>query len=344
MAKNKNVLIAMSGGVDSSVAAATLLEKGYNCQGAFIITHDNADVAKTDASAIADKLGIKLHVLDWRERFEKVWNYFCSEYKQARTPNPCVYCNRNIKFAGIYEFSKEIDADFIATGHYAQVIGNSLYQAENTAKDQSYALCMINKKILEHLILPLGSIKKEQTRKIAEDLGLFVHDKPDSQEICFIPDGDYASKLEHRCPEVIRDGNVIDTQGNILGQHKGVHNFTIGQRRGLGIAMGVPYYVVALNAKTNEVILGQKDDLMHKSLLAKNVNWLADADDTFRALIKIRYNHKGATGLVKKQGNNVFIEFDQPIASVTPGQAAVFYCSDQNGSRLIGGGWIEKPL
>jgi tRNA-uridine 2-sulfurtransferase len=344
MSEKKNVLIAMSGGVDSSVTAALLLEQGWHCQGAFIITHDRAEAAKNDAQAIADKLGIKLHVLDWRERFEKVWDYFCGEYKKARTPNPCVYCNRNIKFAGIYEYAQQIGAEYIATGHYTKVIDGGLYQAENLAKDQSYALCMINKSVLDHLILPLGQSKKEHTRKIAKNLGLFVHDKPDSQEICFIPDGDYAAKLEERCPELVRDGQVVDSQGKVLGEHKGVHNFTIGQRRGLGIAMGVPYYVVSLDAKTNEVLLGQKEELMHKKLLAKNVNFLCQADDQFEALIKIRYNHKGATGVVKKQGNDVIIEFDEPIASVTPGQAAVFYCTDTNGSRLIGGGWIEKAV
>lgn len=344
----KNVLIAMSGGVDSSVTAALLKQDGYDCQGAFMITHDDADQAKADAMAVAEKVGIKLHILDWRERFEAVLEYFTSQYKQGRTPNPCVFCNRNIKFQGLFEFAQSLGLDHVATGHYCRVIEidgqHYLYKSTNLAKDQSYALAMVRRDIFKHLLLPVGNQSKDDIRKNAAKLGLGVEDKPDSQEICFIPDDNYAGKLESRCPDIARPGNVVDSDGNILGQHNGIHKYTIGQRRGLGIAMGKPAYVVSLDAKLNQVTLGDKDQLMHKTLTATDVNWLVDRPtEAFSANVKIRYNHKGSPATVTPLENNkVSVTFETAASAITPGQTAVFYQEDQYGERLIGGAWIDQ--
>lgn len=343
-------MIAMSGGVDSSVTAALLKNSGWVCEGAFMITHDQAEQAKQDAIAVAEKIGIKLHVLDWRGRFEKVLNYFTSEYKAGRTPNPCVFCNRHIKFSGLFDFASELGLDNIATGHYCRVKRiegkNFLYQSQNIAKDQSYALAMVERDIFDHLILPVGDQDKDTIRQVAGELGLGVEDKPDSQEICFIPDNDYVATLQQRCPELARTGNVLNEAGEILGQHNGVHNFTIGQRRGLGIALGEPAYVVELDAKNNIVRLGDKKRLHSHQLLASDTNWLMDRPDTpFKAKVKIRYNHKGATAQVLPNENGgVKVVFDDPVSAITPGQTAVFYIQDQHGSRVAGGAWIDKAI
>ena len=344
---SKKILIAMSGGVDSSMSAAMLTKQGNQCQGAFMITHDKAFQAAKDAQAVADKIGIKLHILDWRQKFEKVIDYFTDQYQHGRTPNPCVFCNRNIKFSGLYEFAKSLGLDYIATGHYCRVIEiegkHYLYRSENISRDQSYALTMIDRSILEHLILPVGNKDKNDLRKIAAELGLSIADKPDSQEICFIPDNDYVAKLESRCPQLIRDGDVVDSDGKILGHHTGIHKYTIGQRRGLGIALGQPAYVVALDAKENKVILGGKQQLMHKKLIASRPNWLSEIPQTpFKAEIKPRYNDNSFPGMVHLlPDGNIMVEFDTPAMAITPGQAAVFYVDDQFGTRLVGGAWID---
>ncbi len=339
--------VAVSGGVDSAIAAVTLKQAGFDCTAVYMKLYDQPAHKSEDAEKVAKHLDIPFEVLDLTGQFKNVIGYFCSEYKQARTPNPCVFCNRFIKFGKLLEYAKSKGVDFIATGHYAQVIeeenGFGLYAAANTAKDQSYALAMINRSVLENVLFPLGRLDKSQTRKMAESFGLEVSNKPDSQEICFIPDNDYAAKLESLCPELARQGNIVDSKGKILGTHNGIHRFTIGQRRGLRVAMGVPYYVTKLNAFKNTVTLGPDDELLHKGLTADGANWLIDEpSEAFAALIKIRYNHKPVSGYAMPQKDIVEVSFNQPIRAITPGQAVVFYLKNEKGLKVAGGAWIKE--
>jgi len=340
-AKSK-VFVALSGGVDSSTSAALLLQDGFECDGIFMITHDNALQAQSDAEKVAAQLGIKLHLLDVRKDFEQIIDYFLKEYKRGRTPNPCVVCNRHIKFGRLWDFARANGADLLATGHYARIYDAGLYETANPLKDQSYVLSMINRDVLKRVVLPMGDYSKQQTRKMAGQLGLHTADKSESQEICFIPDDDYAALLEAKCPELVRKGKIVDVSGRILGEHSGIHRFTIGQRRGLKVAMGRPYYVIKIDAGTNTVTLGTKEEKMHGSLTASGVNWLIDTPQSpFKAKVKIRYNDRGTGATVYPQAGRAKVEFDQPVSAITAGQLAVFYIQDQYGSRVAGGGWIE---
>jgi tRNA-specific 2-thiouridylase len=363
----KKVFVALSGGVDSSTATALLLQAGFDCAAVFMITfaavrprrngsergcQEQAgaeDVASLlrQVRSTARRLGIKLHVLDLRSDFEQIFECFYNEYRKGRTPNPCVVCNRLIKFGKLWDFAQRNGAQFFATGHYARVIKHNeqagLYAGVDSAKDQSYALAMIDKKVLAHIILPMGDYTKEQTRKMAEEFGLGTEHKAESQEICFIPDDDYVAVLERRFPELVCEGDIVDSSGRILGKHNGIHRFTIGQRRGLRVAMGKPYYVVKIDAQTNTVTLGPKEEVMHRKLLASEVSWLIDEPaSAFAAKVKIRYNDRGSQATVIPQGDKVIVEFDKPTAAITPGQLAVFYVQEREGDRVAGGGWIDK--
>ncbi len=343
--KNK-VFVAISGGVDSSTAAAILLERDYDVSGIFMLTCDASHAAQVKARKVAETLGINLHVLDMRKGFQKVLEYFCSEYRQGRTPNPCVFCNRNIKFAKLWRFAKDNGAQYFSTGHYALIRqtsdGFGLYQAP-TEKDQSYALAMLDRKILPHLILPMGDYTKQQTRQLSRRFGLDTAEHEESQEICFIPDDDYIAVIEKLAPELIKDGDITDTSGRVLGTHHGIHRYTIGQRRGLRVAMGKPYYVIRIDAGANTVTLGPKEEVMHKKLIATGVNWLTDPPDgPLPAKVKIRYNDKGSDGTVHIRGGQIDIEFDQAVSAITPGQLAVFYVGQDNVWRVAGGAWIER--
>ncbi len=346
MSINKRVFIALSGGVDSSTAAAILLQRGYKCAGVFMITHDGAEKSQNSAQRAAEKLGIELHIIDLRSEFERIIEYFCKQYESGRTPNPCVVCNRTIKFGKLWEFAKSKGADLLATGHYARILptpdGYGLFAAVDQIKDQSYALAMIEKKMLEHIILPIGQFTKTETRKIAQQIKLPTADSKESQEICFIPDNDYISFIENRCPELIRKGTVIDSRGQVLGEHNGIHRFTIGQRRGVRIAMGKPYYVVKVNAKSNTVTLGPKEKVMRIQLMARDVNWLIERPvSRLRAKVKIRYNAQAADATVFAEGNSAGIELDMPAAAITPGQLAAIYIQQGADIRVAGGGWID---
>jgi len=341
------VMIALSGGVDSSVTASLLLEEGYQCQGVYMITCDEGASKHPNVQTVADEFGIELFVVDMRDEFENVLNYFGNEYTRGRTPNPCVFCNRNIKFGKLWDFAKSKGVDFFATGHYAKVLRwqntATLYAGDDTAKEQSYALAMIQRDVFDRLLLPLGSRTKTQTKKLAAMLKLGLEDKAESQEICFIPDDDYIAVLEKRWPQLVRKGNIIDSSGNILGQHDGIHRFTIGQRRGLKVAMGVPYYVVKLDAQSNTVTLGPKPEVMSTRLWATNTNWLIDKpQQSFRAKIKIRYNSPGVWGTVIPGDDGFEVIFEDAVSAVTPGQLAVAYIDDDKGSKVVCGGWIDQ--
>lgn len=345
--KGKKVFVAMSGGVDSSTAAAVLLEQGCDCSAIYMITSEHTQPGQTCAREAARKLGIRLHVLDLRREFERILDYLCSEYSRGRTPNPCVVCNRRIKFGRLWEYARDKGADFLATGHYARVIetddGPALYSGLDQGKEQSYALSMVNRDMLSHIIFPVGDHRKQQTRELAAKFGLAAHERAESQEICFIPDDDYAAVVESRRPELARRGRIVDNAGRVLGEHNGIHRFTVGQRRGLGVAMGEPYYVTRIDAATNTVTLGPKKEVMHNKLWAGGANWLTEKpQDAFRALVQIRYNSEACPAVVRPSEDVVEVEFEQRISAITPGQLAVFYRQDAWGNRVIGGAWIEK--
>jgi len=356
--KEKKVLVAMSGGVDSSVAAGLLKDAGYDCTGVFMCfgqpdrksqSHRaccSPDDAR-DAKDVAQQLGIKFAVLDFKQDLEKIIDYFVSEYKEGRTPNPCIICNSMLKFGKLLEYASALDADYVATGHYAQVVNANgqmrLARGIDKNKDQSYALFNIPRRNLSRILLPLGSYTKQQVRQLATKMNLPVRDKPESQEICFIGDNNYARLVAELAPEVCRPGDVVDSQGKKLGDHTGIYQYTIGQRRGLRIAAGEPMYVIRLDKETNTVVLGTRTELMKKQFVAVKINWLTDPApaEPFRAVIQIRYNHRGAAGTVTPADDSgeVTVDFDEPASAITPGQAAVFYDMDKN---VIGGGWIDR--
>ena len=346
-AERHNVVVALSGGVDSSVAAALLLEAGHRVQGVFMITCEQGRHAQAEAEEVAGRLGIHLTVLDLRDDFAQILAYFFGEYAKARTPNPCVMCNRLVKFGKLWDFARQAGAEFLATGHYARIITTDgqagLYESVTPFKDQSYALSMIDRNVLAHVLLPMGEHSKDQARQIARRLALGTEAKAESQEICFIPDDDYAAMLEQHHPELIRQGEIVDSSGTVLGTHQGIHRFTIGQRRGLRVAMGKPYYVIGLDAGSNTVILGPKEEVMHRRLIANRANWLIEPpQSSFRASVKIRYNDRGKPATVHPTEDAVHVEFDEPNMAITPGQLAVFYTDEGPLRRVVGAGWIER--
>lgn len=364
----------MSGGVDSSVAACLLQERGYECVGVFMRVGDpHPELDKLvpsdtdaqprrlkhgccaasdalDARTVAAKLGIPFYALDFERDFDRIIEYFVDEYSRARTPNPCVICNMELKFGKLLRYADMMDAEFVATGHYARILRQEgqthLARSPNRAKDQSYVLFGIRRDDLPRCLFPLGEIAdKGEVRRIAAKLGLRVHDKPESQEICFVQNNDYKQLVRARRPETLRPGEVRDSSGNLLGTHEGVASYTIGQRRGLGIATGSPIYVTRLDVETNIVTVGPREELLSPGLVADQVNWLTDpppVGESRPAEIKIRYMHTAAPGTIHVlAGNNVEATFDRPQPAVTPGQAAVFYGGD---GVVLGGGWIAGAL
>ena len=351
MAKRREkVLLAMSGGVDSSVAAYLLREAGYDVTGVFLCLggsveadHDTRGCCSpqdaADARQVAERLGMELFVLDAGRDFARIIDYFVAEYAAGRTPNPCIHCNTLVKFARLTARADDLAARYVATGHHARVLDRAIRRAAD--KDQSYALFGIARELLGRVLLPIGDLAdKAEVRRIASQLGLSVADKPDSQDICFVS-GDYAELLRRRRPEAFVPGEIVDC-GSVLGAHEGVAHFTVGQRRGLGVAAGAPMYVTRIDPTTATVTIGPKEQVMSSRLSAAGANWHIDPPKVggeFDAIVQIRYNHEGAPGRVRITGADSFeVEFAAPVLAVAPGQAAVVY----EGDRLLGGGWIEN--
>lgn len=356
----KKVVVGMSGGVDSSVAAYLLKEQGYEVIGVTMQIWQDEDVfvqaqeggccglsAVEDARRVAERLEIPYYVMNFKSDFKKyVIDYFISEYEKARTPNPCIACNRYVKWESLLHRALEIGADYIATGHYARItrLSNGRYTIQNSvtaAKDQTYALYNLTQEQLARTLMPVGDYDKPHIRRIAEEIGLPVAAKRDSQDICFVPDHDYAAFIAEETGKESRPGNFVDEEGNILGQHKGFIHYTIGQRKGLGISAETPIFVKELRPETNEVVLCKSESLFSRTCHVANVNYMAEPNLTepVPAIGKIRYSHAGAPCMLYPQPDGtITAEFDEPQRAMTPGQAAVFYRDDY----VLCGGTIEK--
>ncbi|MEO0074683.1 MAG: tRNA 2-thiouridine(34) synthase MnmA [candidate division WOR-3 bacterium] len=351
----KRVLVALSGGVDSAVAAFLLKEMGYQVIGIHfnVIPQSkyfhNLKKNENDLKSICEKLDIPLQIIDLQTEFQsQIIDNFCAEYIAGRTPNPCVLCNRIIKFKSLLEYAIKYDAQKIATGHYAIIDYDKsknqwlLRQAVDKQKDQSYVLYKLNQEILTKTYLPLGKLTKSEVRSIAQKLHLTVADKPDSQEVCFIPDRNYIKFITSAQSYQPQTGNIINLQGKVIGKHPGIIYYTIGQRKRIGIASKKPYYVVKIDVKNNQIIVGEEKDVYQKRFQVKDLNYInfKRLTKTINAQVKIRYTHQPALALIKPINDRVEVEFQEAQWAITPGQAAVFYDHD----IVIGGGTIEYVL
>lgn len=325
----------MSGGVDSSAALSLLQRQGYECGGATLWLQGDAPAA--DAQITAERLGVPFYVLDERERFAKdVMCRFVSEYCAGRTPNPCIFCNRALKFGAFSDRAAALGYDAIATGHYARIRYDAaagyyrLLRGKNPAKDQSYVLYQLTQDQLSRLLLPVGDYSKDEIRAFAEQAGLDTAHKKDSQDICFIPDGDYVRFLQEFGKVELHGGKFVDRAGNILGDHRGLVCYTTGQRKGLGVSAAAPLYVLSKNAAENTVLLGSNSDLFSSSLVAKDVHWIAETPQgDVRCTAKTRYSQKECSArVISLSETTVRVEFDEPQRAITAGQAVVFYDSD----------------
>ena len=365
----KKVLVAMSGGVDSSVAAAILKQRGYEVVGCFMrlgsddsVEASDCDPAKvkpghqgccslndaTDARFVAAMLGIPFYVLNFKKDFDRIIDYFVDEYNAGRTPNPCIRCNDWLKFGKLAAYAESINADYIATGHYARVERSAktgqrakLLRGKDDWKDQSYFLFGTPRDHLERMLLPIGEMEKTQVRQLAQELKLPVFNKPDSQEICFVSDNDYMRLVRRRTPDKVSEGDVLDQVGRVVGRHDGHQRFTIGQRRGTSVSLGYPIYVTSKDPQANTVTVGAKEQLLATGLAADQVNWLIDppGDTTIRCHVRIRHKGPIVPAVVRTTGPDTLeVQFDQPQRAVTAGQAVVCY----RGEQLIGGGWISQ--
>lgn len=349
---NKKVVVGMSGGVDSSVAAYLLKKQGYDVIGVTMKTWRGGGTPEQkqlleDARKVSEALGIVHYTADFCEQFEKeVIGDFLEEYQNGRTPNPCVVCNRKIKWQALMDWAKKMGANQIATGHYAKIVQlpNGRYavkRAKTAKKDQTYALCGLTQEQLAHTIMPLGDYEKEEIRQIAKEAEIPVADKPESMEICFVPDDDYAGFIEGRTGKEQKPGNFVTLDGKVLGQHKGIIHYTVGQRKGLNLAMGKPVFVVEIRPQTQEVVIGDNEDVFAKTLTCDHVNLmgLETLEEAHAMTAKIRYHHPGAPCIVERQSDGTALcRFAEPQRAITPGQSVVFYENDV----VMGSGRILK--
>ncbi len=368
----QRVVLAMSGGVDSSAAALLLLEQGFDVVGIFMrhgeesaescglgdgspnpllpILQGRTDHKQgccsasdaMDARRVADRLGIPFYALDLQSDFSRIVDYFVDEYTHGRTPNPCVQCNNWIKFGRLFDYADSIGAEFVATGHYAQLVDRegekALLRGVDSAKDQSYVLAGIDRRYLARMLLPVGNYVKSEIRRLAGKAGLKVANKRDSQEICFVTSGHHGEFVRARSQEATA-GNFVTSDGTVVGAHAGIETFTIGQRKGLGIALGEPHFVVRIDAETHDVVLGPREALAQGSLTASRVNWLIPPPTLpFDGLAQIRYNSSAAPArITPSDESSMEVEFSEPASGIAPGQLCVVY--DQE--RVLGGGWID---
>ena len=357
--KDTKIVVAMSGGVDSSTVAGIMKKQGYKVIGVTLKLYDNTkEVAKSkqccsgqdimDAKRVANKLDIEHKVLFYQNKFKQgVIDNFVDSYLTGETPMPCVQCNKTVKFNDLLNEAKNLNADALITGHYVKSITKdnetNMYRAIDENRDQSYFLFNTTREQLNFLRFPLGGLLKNETRKIAKNLNLNVADKPDSQDICFVPDGDYVSVIEKYKPDSFKKGNIKNIYGNVIGVHDGIVNFTIGQRKGIKVSARDPLYVIDINSKKNEIIVGNKNALLKKEIILKDVNFLTEKD-TFNEEIYVKVR---STGKLLKSKLNIDkdvtkISLLEDEYGISPGQACVFYSKDEFGEKVLGGGWIAK--
>lgn len=352
----KRIMVAMSGGVDSATTAALLKSEGHEVIGVTMQLWDYGDAEGgccsvdevRDARRVADQVGIPHYVVNYMDKFKEfILSDFINKYMDGKTPSPCVLCNEYMKFDFLLKRSLELDADYLATGHYARIekddLGNyRLQKAVDSNKDQSYFLFTLKQKELSRVLFPLGDKTKEEVRSIAEGFGLKVAKKPESQNLCFITGSSYKDFLKDHTEASNTEGDMVDTSGNIIGKHEGIFSYTIGQRRGLGYANGKPQYVVRIDTKNNKVVIGDEEDIYSKTLIVNGLSWVSQVSDSeFEVNAKIRYRHKeNIANLVINNKDEAIVNFHEPQRAITPGQAIVFY----NDDKVIGGGWINEVL
>ena len=364
-------VLAMSGGVDSSVSARLLLDAGHELVGVFMRHGEHSPAAACaapaspaqlpilsgglshkqgccsasdaeDARQVAESLDIPFYALNLQKEFDRIVEYFVDEYHRGRTPNPCVMCNNWIKFGKLFAYADSLGADFVATGHYARLADDGgeprLLRGIDAAKDQSYVLFGVHPPYLSRMRLPVGTYRKSEIRAIAREMGLRIADKRDSQEICFVTSGHHAEFVRARASSV-KAGRIVTTDGTVVGSHEGIERFTIGQRKGLGVALGEPHFVVHIDPQSCDVTIGKKEALATRRLVASQANWICDVPDAFDCDVQIRYNSRAVPAHVRRQGPTQFdVAFAEPCFGVAPGQAAVCY----RDSQVLGGGWIDR--
>ena len=357
--EDTKIVVAMSGGVDSSTVAGLMKKDGYNVVGITLKLYDDARSTQKkrqccagqdilDAKRVSQKLNIDHKILYYQKKFKKdVIDSFIDSYIAGETPIPCVQCNQTIKFRDLYLYAQEMKADALVTGHYVNRIqknGNAeMYRAADLERDQSYFLFRTTQEQLNFLRFPLGQMQKEETRKIAYELKLNVADKPDSQDICFVPNGNYASVIKKFRPESFKKGDILDIEGNVVGKHEGIINFTIGQRKGIGIAYKEPLYVVNINAKKNEVIIGNRKALTIKKIYLKDLNLLSNIEKhNDNLFIKVRSTGRLIKSKVDLNNTGAEVILEEEESGISPGQACVFYSKNKFGDKVLGGGWIIK--